>query len=165
MDTTDDWKMDITHTDGATRVQHIYRPDRPDWVPANAVWANGLWMLNGQSLQRLGLDPTAVPMPPEVILAKQLADKAEQQAKLTEGLERGQYRHGGLVYGPDKKVVRPDNQDWRPGHAEARETRIAAIVKANAEEQKAIDALARATQRRHEAAAKRSQASDVIVEA
>ena len=137
---------------------------RPDWVPPHATWANGLWHVNGVKIFN---EPARREMTDrERGLAKKAENDAEydrQHKVLTEGLEPGEYRHGGMVYAKGKPI-RPDDQSWRPGYAEARDKRLTDIKAAAAEEHRAIAALEKATERRHIAAARRSQASDVLVD-
>ena len=135
---------------------------RPDWVPPHATWANGLWHVNGVKIFN---EPARREMTDrERGLAKKAEIAAEydrQHKALTEGLEPGQYRAGGMVYAKGKPV-RPDDQSWRPGYAEARDKRIAAIKEAIADEQVAIDDLAAAQEFYDEATARRYRAHNVV---
>ena len=125
---------------------------RPDWVPAHAVWANGLWHVNGVKIYNEPSHPQLTDRERgELDKARHAAEYERQQMLLREGLAPGQYRHGGLIYGRDAKVVGPDDQSWRPGHAEMREARRAEIMKTAAAQSAAIKALERATQKKLEA--------------
>ena len=127
---------------------------RPAWVPANAVWVNGLWHVNGVKIYE-GTRPQMTDRERgEAQKALHAAEYEKQQVQLREGLSAGQYRHGGLIYGRDAKSIGPDDQSWRPGHAERREERIAGIKEASEAQQEAITALERATQRKLEADAR-----------
>lgn len=136
---------------------------RPDWVPAHAVWVNGLWHVNGVKIYNEPPHPQLTDRERgERDKARHAAEYEKQQRILREGLEPGQYRHGGLIYGRDAKVIGPDDQSWRPDHAEKREARRAKIVASAAEQQKAITALERATQKKLEADARAFQAHNVM---
>lgn len=123
---------------------------RPESIPEHATWANGLWYVGGQPWNRVISKPTPVGEQK----ALHAAEYEKQQVQLREGLPAGQYRHGGLIYGRDAKSIGPDDQSWRPGHAERREARIEGIKEASEAQQDAITALERATQRKLEADAK-----------
>lgn len=138
---------------------------RPDWVPANAVWVNGLWHVNGVKVFNVERPQMTDRERGEAQKALHAAEYEKQQRILREGLEPGQYRHGGLIYGRDAKVVGPDDQSWRPDHAEKREARRAEIVKTAAEQQRAIQALDRAQLAKDKADAKAFQSHNVLTEA
>ena len=108
--------------------------DRPGWVPANARWANGMWYLNGLKLA----DPAAVPMPPEVLRAQHQEAARKRVAATTEGLPIGQYRHGGLIYDRQQKVVGSDDGSHRADYAKLRASRIARIQAAAVARQASI---------------------------
>ena len=150
--------------------------DRPEGVPAHATWANGLWYVGGVSINRMAGQPTT----PEAAASRRAEWQAQQDAlaaKQREGLPPGHFRANGLIYkGSGQGAVASkvaveleggysDDGRHQPGHAEHRAARVAAIQKANAEEMQAIAEMERATQARHEAAARRSQATDVLVDA
>ena len=152
-------------------------PDnRPEGVPAHATWANGLWYVGGVSINRMAGQPVTR----EIAAVRRDEFEAQQKAlaaKQREGLPPGYFRANGLIYKGsgegsvdskpafDLKGGYSDDGRHRPGHAEHRAARVAAIQKANAEEMQAIAEMERATQARHEAAARRSQATDVLVDA
>lgn len=114
---------------------------RPDWVPAGAIWENGLWRINGVSVQRAGLDPNVTRLLPADHRAQQALDAANRQAKLTQGLPPGQFRQGGLIWERGQRgntVVDSDDGSSLPGYAETRAARIERIQKASARHQAAI---------------------------
>lgn len=139
---------------------------RPDWVPDGADWVNGLWYFRGSVVLQI-----SALMPPEVRQALLVKEANDREAEARAGLPPGHRRHAGLIYGPDNKVAKDlpggyiDDGSHRPGYAEKRAARIARIQAAEADKHAAIANLEKATQGWHEAVARSSQASDVLVDA
>lgn len=138
---------------------------RPDWVPANAQWINGMWYVNSRPVF-----PFAIPVPPEVVRAQYIAaDQARLEATRA-GLPPGYYRHGGVVRDGKGKVASDlpggysEDGSHLPGYAEDRAARLAEITEARAVELQAIADLEAAQVRRDEAAARRFRSHNVAVD-
>lgn len=122
---------------------------RPSWVPENAVWAGGMWTLNGVNVDRLGLNPNLTRSMPADREAERLEANRVVIAKQTEGLPPGHFRQGGLIWrhtqsgnkiASDLPTGGSDDGSHRPGYTETRAERIERIQETSARHQAAIRA-------------------------